>query len=60
MDTIANGGMSPEKSYREGGPFKSISIFSMGICISMARYGFNIDFYPKNLTQASDLKFFYF
>ena len=60
MDTIPNSGMSPEWSYREGGPFKSICIFSMGICISMARFGFNIDFYLKNLIPASDLEFCYF
>ena len=57
MDTIPNGGMSPEWSYREGGPFKSISIFSMGIRISVSRLELYIDFYPKNSIPASNLKF---
>ena len=57
VDTIPNGGMSPEWSYREGGPWKSISIFSMGICIPMSIFGFNVDFDLKNSILQSYLEF---
>ena len=48
VDTVPNGGMSPEWTYREGGPWKSISKFSMVICISKPRFGLNIDLYLES------------